>query len=95
MKTWAETMYEQEEIDTQNAINTLRTIAEKMSVKIKNAILEINKPFNKTDLFYYLKANYGIDNQKLTCEVLDNLCENGFLRYVEIDDNVWAFVKSA
>lgn len=95
MKTLAEIMYEQEEIDTQNAINTLKTIAEKMSAKIKDAILSIDKPFNKTDLFYHMKHEHGIDNRQLICEVLDSLCENGILKYVEVENDCWAFVKSA
>lgn len=95
MKTYVEKMYNQENLDIQNAIYTLKTMAQKTSVKIKDAILEIDKPFNKTDLFYYLKTYYNIDNQRLTCEVLDDLCENGILKYVEINDNCWAFIKSA
>ena len=95
MKTLAEIIYEQEEIDTQNAINTLKTIAEKMSAKIQDAILAIDKPFNKTDLFYYMKHEHGIENRILICEVLDDLCDNGMLRYIEIEDDCWAFVKSA
>lgn len=95
MKTWAEIMYEQEEKDTQNAINTLKRIAEKTSTKIKDAILDINQPFNKTDLYHILKVQYSIDNPLLTNEVLDSLCDNGLLRYTEIENNVWAFVKVA
>ena len=95
MKTLAEIMYEQEEIDTQNAINTLRIIAAKMSARIKDAILAIDKPFNKTDLFYYMKHKHGIDNRPLICEVLDDLCDNGILKYIEIENDCWAFVKSA
>lgn len=92
--TLAQIMYEQEEKDIENAINTLNKIAQNksMSEKIKNAILAINKPFNKTDLFSYMKTFHGIENHKLICEVLDDLCESEIIRYVEIEDNCWAFV---
>lgn len=62
------------------------------SEKIKNAILTFNQPFNKTDLFYYMKHVHGIENHKLICEVLDDLCESEIIKYVEIEDNCWAFV---
>lgn len=94
METWAKIMYEQEERDTQNAINTLKKLAAKTSTKIKNAILDINQPFNKGDLLHILKAQYNIDNPVLTNEVLDNLCDNGILRYIEIENDIWAFVKA-
>ncbi|MBQ8625956.1 MAG: hypothetical protein IJ419_07340 [Agathobacter sp.] len=64
-----------------------------ISTKIKDAILSIEVPFNKVDLLHILRAQHNIDNPVLTDEVLDNLCDNGFLRYTEIDDNIWAFVK--
>lgn len=64
-----------------------------ISTKIKDAILSIEVPFNKVDLIHILRAQYNIDNPVMTDEVLDNLCDNGLLRYTEINDNVWAFVK--
>lgn len=64
-----------------------------ISTKIKDAILSIEVPFNKVDLRHILRVQHNIDNPVLTDEVLDNLCDNGILRYTEIDDNVWAFVK--
>ena len=94
-KTLAQIMYEQEEKDIENAINTLNRIAQKksMSEEIKNIILTIDKPFNKTDLFYIMNR-HGIENQKLICDVLDDLCDNEFIKYIEIERDCWAFVKS-
>ena len=73
------------------AINPNKSVS--ISTKIKDAILSIEKPFNKVDLIHILRAQYNIDNPVITDEVLDSLCDNGLLRYTEIDDNVWAFVK--
>lgn len=64
-----------------------------ISTKIKDAILSIEAPFNKVDLLHILRVQYNIDNPVLTDEVLDNLCDNGLLRYTEIDNDVWAFIK--
>ena len=64
-----------------------------ISTRIKDAILLIEVPFNKVDLIHILRVQHNIDSPVLTDEVLDNLCDNGLLRYTEIDDDVWAFVK--
>lgn len=64
-----------------------------ISTRIKDAILSIEVPFNKVDLIHILRVQHNIDSPVLTDEILDNLCDNGLLRYTEIDDNVWAFVK--
>lgn len=73
------------------AVNPNKSVS--ISTKIKDAILSIEVPFNKIDLIHILRVQHNIDNPVLTDEVLDNLCDNGILRYTEIDDNVWAFVK--
>ena len=64
-----------------------------IGTKIKDAILSIDIPFNKVDLLHILRTQHNIDNPVLTDEILDNFCDNGLLRYTEINDNVWAFVK--
>ena len=93
-KTLAQIMYEQEEKDIENAINTLNRIAQKksMSEKIKDIILSFDRPFNKTDLIYHMEHFHGIENRKLICEVLDDLCESEIIRYVEVEINCWAFI---
>ena len=63
-----------------------------MSEKIKDIILAMDKPFNKIDLIYVMDYHHGIENHNLICDVLDDLCESGFIRYVEIERNCWAFV---
>ena len=62
-----------------------------MSENIRSIILKIDKPFNKTDLFYIM-SRHGIENHKLICDALDDLCESEIIRYVEIENDCWAFV---
>ena len=63
-----------------------------MSEKIKDIILAMDKPFNKIDLSYVLSYHHGIENYNLICDVLDDLCESGLVRFVQIARNCWAFV---
>ena len=96
-KSTIKIMYEQEEKDVDNAIGTLNRIAvekESASETIRNVIISLDEPFTKIDIIYLLMSKYGIENRLLIGEVLDNLCENQILRYVEIDTNRWAFVKN-
>lgn len=64
---------------------------------IRETILEMERPFNVSDLFYKLDTAHGIRNRTLILEVLDELCESGAIDYSEINDDCWAFnvVRSA
>lgn len=57
---------------------------------IKETILEMERPFNVSDLFYRLAAK-EVTNRALILEVLDELCDNGLIDYSEIYDDCWAF----
>lgn len=57
---------------------------------IKETILDMERPFNVSDLLYRL-ALKGVTNRTLILEVLDELCDNGLIDYSEINDDCWAF----
>ena len=65
-------------------VNTLRKT-------IRDAILEMERPFNVSDLFYKLKSEHNIQDRTLILEVLDELCDSGAIDYSEINDDCWAF----
>lgn len=58
---------------------------------IQTVILEMERPFNISDLFYTLSHHHGIENRSLILAVLDELCESGAIDYSEIYDDCWAF----
>lgn len=62
-----------------------------MRVIIEATILNMERPFNVSDLFYKLEKVYQIRNRALILEVLDELCDSGQLLYSEINDDCWAF----
>ena len=66
------------------SVNMLRKI-------IRETILQMERPFNVSDLFYKLDSVYGIRNRALILEVLDELCDSGAIDYSEINDDCWAF----
>lgn len=72
------------------SVNELRRI-------IRETILQMERPFNVSDLFYKLHSEYNIQNRVLILEVLDELCDSGVIDYSEINDDCWAFnvVRSA
>ena len=57
---------------------------------IKETILNMERPFNVSDLLYRL-ALKGVTNRTLILEVLDELCENELIDYSEINNDCWAF----
>jgi hypothetical protein len=59
--------------------------------EIFQRILTIRGVFNLTDLFYLMNVNYEINNRSLIMNVLDELCENGLVKYIETSDNRWGF----
>lgn len=63
---------------------------------IKQTILAMERPFNVSDLFYKLNLK-GVTNRTLILEILDELCDNEFIDYSEINDDCWAFsvIKTA
>lgn len=65
-------------------VNMLRKI-------IRETILQMERPFNVSDLFYKLDSTNGIRNRSLILEVLDELCDSGAIDYSEINDDCWAF----
>lgn len=58
---------------------------------IRETILEMERPFNVSDLFYKLDNTHGIRNRTLILDVLDELCDSGAIDYSEINDDCWAF----
>lgn len=58
---------------------------------VRKTILEMERPFNISDLFYTLEDRYQIQDRKLILDILDELCENGAISYSEINDDCWAF----
>ena len=66
------------------SVNVLRKI-------IRETILEMERPFNVSDLFYKLNHAHNIRNRTLILEVLDELCDSGVIDYSEINDDCWAF----
>ena len=66
------------------SVNMLRKI-------IRETILQMERPFNVSDLFYKLDSVYNIRNRTLILEVLDELCDSGAIDYSEINDDCWAF----
>ena len=56
---------------------------------IVNIILDLKQPFNLTDLFYLL-PNYPKSTIK---RIVDDLCEAEILRYSEINDDCYGFIK--
>ena len=65
-------------------VNTLRKT-------IRETILEMERPFNVSDLFYKLESAHNIQDRTLILEVLDELCDSGAIDYSEINDDCWAF----
>ena len=63
----------------------------KASLVIKDTILGMDKPFNMSDLYCILKEKHSITNRMLIHEVVDGLCDAGFLEFKEIYDNVFGF----
>ena len=57
---------------------------------IKETIIDMERPFNVSDLLYRL-ALKKVTNRTLILEVLDELCDNGLIDYSEINDDCWAF----
>lgn len=59
--------------------------------EVSQTILSIRGVFNLQDLFYLMKINQDINARTLIMCVVDELCENGLIQYVEINDNCWGF----
>lgn len=57
---------------------------------ILNGILEFNRPFNLSDL-YYKFSKMGIVNRIKIRDILDDLCDSGHIEYSEIDNDIWVF----
>jgi hypothetical protein len=62
--------------------------------KIARLIIEIEKPFSIAGLLYVCRMA-GIPEEDLVLDVLEELCDNGVVKYSEIRENCWAFARSA
>lgn len=62
---------------------------------IANLILEMDKPFNLSDLFILCQNQLNVTNKKLILDVLEELCDCGAVSYSEISDDCWAFFSCA
>lgn len=56
---------------------------------IKNTIINLNCPFNISDLFLKLD---GIISKKFICKIIDELCDSEFIKYIEINNNCYGFI---
>ena len=57
---------------------------------ILETVMELERPFSLSFLFLCLKKK-GVVNRTFVLEVLDYLCETGWVRYSEIIDDCWAY----
>ena len=62
--------------------------------KIATIIIEMERPFSLSGLFWVCK-NYGISDKELILEVLEDLCDTGIVSYTEIDNDCWAYTPCA
>ena len=67
---------------------------EEIRDRVADLIIEIEKPFSISRLFFVCK-NEGITDEELILEVLEDLCDAGFVSYSEIQDQCWAYVPCA
>lgn len=65
-----------------------------MRTKIRHAILSMEKPFCISDLFSRM-AQYGIEDRKLILQVLDELYDEGVIKYQKNEGIVDSPDKSA
>lgn len=61
---------------------------------ISHIILSMERPFKVSQLLSRAES-YHITNKDLVLEILDQLCENGCIKYSEIENDVWAYKKTA
>ena len=57
---------------------------------ILETVMELKRPFSLSFLFMSLKEK-GVNDKTFILEVLDYLCETGWVRYSEIIDDCWAY----
>lgn len=60
--------------------------------RIREVILNMERPFRISDLFIRLERE-GITDRVVILEQLDVLCEAGLVNYAEIDDYCWAYTS--
>ena len=65
-----------------------------MEMTICSIILGMEKPFKISQLLCEAHR-YGIENDDLVLDILDQLCESGIIKYSEIENDVWAYKKIA
>lgn len=58
---------------------------------IRRTIINMDKPFQLTELFQKLDSEHGITNIDLIIDVLNYLINNGLVSMSEIDFDVWAY----
>lgn len=61
-----------------------------MRNEIRNVILNLEKPFSIYFLFQCLESK-GITDRTLILEVLDYMCETGWIKYSEIIEDYWGY----
>lgn len=57
---------------------------------ILETIMELERPFSISFLFLRLEEK-GVKNKTFVLEILDYLCETGWVRYSEVIDDCWAY----
>lgn len=57
---------------------------------ILETIMELERPFSISFLFLRLEEK-GVYNKTFVLEILDYLCETGWVRHSEIIDDCWAY----
>mgnify|MGYP006873079103 CR=1 FL=1 len=58
---------------------------------IRRTIINMDKPFQLTELFQILNEEYGITDIDLIIDVLNYLIDTGLVSMSEIDFDVWAY----
>lgn len=65
-----------------------------LEMTICDMILGMDRPFKISQLLQ-VAEEHGLTNKDLVLEILDQLCESGLIKYSEVEDDVWAYRKTA
>jgi len=66
-----------------------------LRTKIVRLILEMDNPFNLSDLFILCEKQFNVSSRKFILDILEELCDCGAVNYSEISDDCWAYLSCA
>ena len=66
-----------------------------LRTNIAKLILELEKPFNLSDLFILCEFRFNVCNKRFILDILEELCDCGVVNYSEISDDCWAYSSCA